>query len=142
MDPMLLQPRIHFVRSDAPQAVAACEGLVARYGQTALHDADVIVALGGDGLMLEVLQASRRDPRPVYGMHRGTVGFLMNDYIEEGLMERLMAAEAAVINPLKMTVECDDGEKVWADAAELEKADDGGGAADAVDDYNEDDIPF
>ncbi|SFI41048.1 NAD kinase [Albimonas pacifica] len=110
MDPMLLQPRIHFVRSDAPQAVAAYEGLVARFGQTMLHDADVIVALGGDGLMLEVLQASRRDPRPVYGMHRGTVGFLMNDYIEDGLMERLMAAEAAVINPLKMTVECDDGE--------------------------------
>ena len=107
---LLLQPRIHFMRSQAPAAREAYERLTERYGQAKLHASDVIVALGGDGLMLEVLQAFQDDPRPVYGMHRGTVGFLMNDYHEDGLVERVMAAEPAAINPLRMTVTCADGE--------------------------------
>ena len=62
----------------------------------------MVVALGGDGFMLEMLHrlASRR---PIYGMNRGSVGFLMNDYDEDGLLERIAAAERAVIHPLVMT---------------------------------------
>ncbi|MAS45454.1 NAD+ kinase [Albimonas donghaensis] len=118
MDPLLLQPRIHFTRSDAPVAVEAFEALTARYGQAPRAECDVVVALGGDGLMLETLQetlesvgeGAAQERRPVYGMHRGTVGFMMNDYSEDGLIERLMAAEAAAINPLRMTAHRIDGE--------------------------------
>ncbi|MGM0585772.1 MAG: NAD kinase [Pseudomonadota bacterium] len=110
MQPLPDPPKIHFVRSEAPAAQRAWERLTARYGQTPREAADVIVALGGDGLMLETLQAGRRDPLPVYGMHRGTVGFLMNDYGEDRLLERLRAAEPADIHPLAMTATCLDGE--------------------------------
>jgi NAD+ kinase len=102
-------PRIHFARSEAPAALRAFEALTARYGQSPRAEADVIVALGGDGLMLETLQTGADEARPVYGMHRGTVGFLMNDYAEDALLERLRAAEPAAISPLKMTAECVDG---------------------------------
>ncbi len=94
---------IHFVASAAPVAAAARERLAARYGHVPLEVADVIVALGGDGLMLATLHGSRQHGLPVYGMHRGTIGFLMNDYAEDGLRERLAAAEEAVLNPLRMT---------------------------------------
>jgi NAD+ kinase len=110
MDPLPRPPKIHFVRSEAPAALRAFEALTERYGQTPRAAADVIVALGGDGLMLETLQANAHDPRPVYGMHRGTVGFLMNDYGEHALLERLRAAEPAAISPLRMTARCLDGE--------------------------------
>lgn len=108
MTPLPDRPRIHFVRSEAPAALRAFEALVDRYGQTARAECDVIVALGGDGLMLETLQAG--EARPVYGMHRGTVGFLMNDYQEDGLEARLRQAEAAAINPLRMRVLSKGGE--------------------------------
>src|ERR671919_474646 len=74
--------------------------LVARHGQSPLGEAEVIVALGGDGLMLSTLHATKGRNIPVYGMNRGTVGFLMNEYGEDRLRERLEAAEEAVINPL------------------------------------------
>ncbi len=108
MTPLPDRPRIHFVGSEAPAALRACEALVERYGQTEREACDVIVALGGDGLMLETLQAGAA--KPVYGMHRGTVGFLMNDYQEDGLVGRLRQAEAATINPLRMRVRTRDGE--------------------------------
>lgn len=92
--------QIHFAASTAPTAQTAMARLVARYGQVAVADADVIVALGGDGFMLGTLHD--RSGLPVYGMNCGTVGFLMNDYAEDRLPERIEAAEAAVINPLAM----------------------------------------
>ncbi len=94
--------RIAFVSSDMPPALEALERLCDRYGQVAMADADVIVALGGDGFMLQTLNASRALLRPVYGMNRGTVGFLMNDYAEDDLHQRLDRAEEAVLNPLRM----------------------------------------
>jgi NAD+ kinase len=94
--------RIHFAASDAPDAQEALAELTARYGQTAAAHADAIVALGGDGFMLHTLHETIALGRPVYGMNRGTVGFLMNDYVAEGLPERLAAAERYVIHPLKM----------------------------------------
>ncbi|MBT8424886.1 MAG: NAD kinase [Silicimonas sp.] len=100
---------ISFRASDAEVAVEALERLVAQYGQVAPEDADVVVALGGDGFMLQTLEDVRPLSKPVYGMNRGTVGFLMNEYSEDGLTERLAEAEEAVINPLRMRAGSDDG---------------------------------
>ncbi|WP_024278346.1 NAD kinase [Xanthobacter sp. 126] len=94
--------RIAFVSSQTPEADAARERLVARYGMVAEEEADVVVALGGDGLMLQTLHRFRERDLPIYGMHRGSVGFLMNTYREEGLAERLTAAQSVTIHPLMM----------------------------------------
>jgi len=93
---------IGFVASEAPQAQAALAELQARYGKTPPEIADIIVALGGDGFMLETLHRYHERKVPFYGMHRGSVGFLMNDYRPEGLKERLARAEAVIIHPLEM----------------------------------------
>jgi NAD+ kinase len=94
--------RICFVASDAQLARAARDRLAARYGEAPLEEADVIIALGGDGFMLQTLHAVEGREIPVYGMNRGTVGFLMNAYREGDLRERLDRAEHFVINPLRM----------------------------------------
>lgn len=96
---------IAFLASSADDAQAALAELVAIYGNVPPHAADVIVALGGDGFMLNTLHATQALDMPVYGMNRGTVGFLMNIYATEALPERLAAAEEAVINPLLMRAE-------------------------------------
>lgn len=101
--------RICFRASPAPQAQAALRGFTALYGNHPIETADVIVAVGGDGMMLETLAATEERDVPVYGMHRGTVGFLMNAYRLEGLRERLAAAEPARINPLRMIARQRDG---------------------------------
>ena len=72
------------------------------YGNIAPEEADVIVALGGDGLMLQTLHRTMNAPKPIYGMNRGSVGFLMNEYSEYGLPERLAAARPSIIHPLAM----------------------------------------
>jgi NAD+ kinase len=94
--------RIAFVASQSPEAAEACTRLVARYGNCEPAAADVVVALGGDGLMLQTLRTLMRSGKPIYGMHRGTVGFLMNEFNEDDLKERLAAAEPTVIHPLVM----------------------------------------
>jgi NAD+ kinase len=94
--------RIAFVTSAIPEAEIARDALTRHYGDVAPADADVIVALGGDGLMLQTLHKFMEASKPIYGMNRGTVGFMMNEYREDGLKERLAAAEESVIHPLKM----------------------------------------
>ena len=94
--------RIAFVASPAPEARKALQRLVKLYGNVAPSKAEVVVALGGDGLMLRTLRQAMKAGRPIYGMHRGTVGFLMNEFREEGLLERLAAAETTLIRPLVM----------------------------------------
>jgi NAD+ kinase len=101
--------RICFRASAAPQAQAALRRFTALYGNHPIDSADVIVAVGGDGMMLETLAATEERDVPVYGMHRGTVGFLMNDYRVENLPARLAAAEPARINPLRMLAHRRDG---------------------------------
>lgn len=101
--------RIAFTASDAPLAQEARERLVALHGDCPFAAADVIVALGGDGFMLQTLHATEGLDVRVYGMNRGTVGFLMNAYGEEDLPERLAAAEETVINPLRMRATTVDG---------------------------------
>lgn len=94
--------RLAFTASSAPAAAAACDTLIRAYGQVDEAEADVIVALGGDGFMLQTLHRTEGLPAPVYGMNRGTVGFLMNEFSADDLPERLKAAEEALINPLRM----------------------------------------
>jgi NAD+ kinase len=94
--------RIAFVASQAPEAEEARAALVRRYGNVDPSIADVIVALGGDGLMLKTLHDFMNSGKPIYGMHRGTVGFLMNEYREDDLEERIVAAAKTIIHPLMM----------------------------------------
>lgn len=95
-------PRLAFVASDRAEAQSARNRLAARYGDPPPEAADVVVALGGDGFMLETLHRNLQSGRPIYGMNQGSIGFLMNDYDEDGLIERISAAERAVIHPLAM----------------------------------------
>jgi NAD+ kinase len=94
--------RIAFVASDVPEAREALERLVQQYGNASVQSAEAIVALGGDGLMLQTLHAHLHDRIPVYGMNRGSVGFLTNDYHEEDLRSCLARAEVSIIHPLAM----------------------------------------
>jgi NAD+ kinase len=93
---------IAFVASQTPEAREAYARLEKRYGNSDPAQADVIVALGGDGLMLQTLHKFMKSGKPIYGMHRGTVGFLMNEFVEEGLSERLTKAHITIIHPLVM----------------------------------------
>ncbi|MEM1266142.1 MAG: NAD kinase [Pseudomonadota bacterium] len=102
--------KICFWASDAEVAQTSKARLAARYGHVSAEDAEVIVALGGDGLVLSTLHATNHLPAPVYGMNRGTVGFLMNEYDEEGLNARLARAELAEIHPLRMRATTETGE--------------------------------
>jgi NAD+ kinase len=93
---------IAFVAATTPEARDACERLTQRYGNAEPDKADIIVALGGDGLMLQTLHKFMNSGKPIYGMHRGTVGFLMNEFSDDGLAERLAKAHVTVIHPLVM----------------------------------------
>ncbi len=99
---------IAFLASPNPEAKEACERLSQHYGNAAPETADVIVALGGDGFMLQTLHRFMSSGKPIYGMHRGTVGFLMNEYSAEHLQRRLAAARKTAVHPLLM--EARDGE--------------------------------
>src|ERR1700737_4913006 len=98
--------RIAFVASAVVEAQQALAQLAELYGNHDPADADVVVALGGDGLMLQTLHAHMRSGRPIYGMHRGTVGFLMNEFSTRDLHARLAAAKESVIHPLLMRATC------------------------------------
>lgn len=106
--------RIAFTASDRPEAQAARDRLKSRYGSTALAEADVIVALGGDGFMLETLHTVMERRTPVFGMNRGSVGFLMNDYSTDNLPERISASVENEFHPLKMTTNNTDGSVSFA----------------------------
>lgn len=94
--------RIAFVASAAPDAQDALKTLQGLYPNVSPEEADVIVALGGDGLMLQSLHRFMGTSKPIYGMNKGTVGFLMNDFHEEDLFDRLEEAERSIVHPLLM----------------------------------------
>ncbi|MGE4062756.1 MAG: NAD kinase [Rhodospirillaceae bacterium] len=96
--------RVAFVAADTAPAQDSLAALTARYGQHDPKNADVIVALGGDGFMLEALHTYMDVHVPIFGMHRGSVGFLMNRFDETDLLSRLGRAAAFTLNPLRMTV--------------------------------------
>jgi len=95
---------ISFVASNVEAAQSAKAELESRYNSVALNEAEVVVALGGDGLMLQTLHETMKLGVPIYGMNQGSIGFLMNDYKPEGLLERLHSAQINIIHPLQMRV--------------------------------------
>ena len=103
--------KIAFVASETKEAMEALQKLAARYGNVAAGQADAIVALGGDGLMLQTMHRHLNSRIPIYGMNRGSVGFLLNDYSEDNLKERLKSAEITIIHPLRMTAHDKHGAK-------------------------------
>jgi NAD+ kinase len=102
--------KIHFTASDAPEALGARARFAERYGDASPGEADAIVALGGDGFMLQTLHAFVPRQVPIYGMNFGSIGFLMNEYREDDLLERLSAAEPARVHPLLMNAFSPEGE--------------------------------
>jgi NAD+ kinase len=110
----MTHPTFAFVAAETDEAQAACAKLQARYRGAKPEAATVIVALGGDGFMLETLHATLDRDVAIFGMNCGTVGFLMNRFDEEGLAERLAAAERVTLHPLKMTAATTDGAQVEA----------------------------
>ncbi|WP_298356721.1 NAD kinase [Rhodoblastus sp.] len=108
--------RINFLAANTPEAQHARARLVGRYGDVHSDEADVVVALGGDGLMLQTLHRFLGRNVPIYGMNRGSVGFLMNEYRETGLRKRLAAAQSSIIHPLIMVAENRDGGTATAHA--------------------------
>ncbi|MBD8064394.1 NAD kinase [Devosia sp. PTR5] len=96
--------KVHFVTNQTAGAEAAARRLHERYGQARIEDADVVVALGGDGLMLQTLHAVMELGIPVYGMNFGSVGFMMNGFAEDDLLQKLEAAQRTRIFPLSMSV--------------------------------------
>jgi NAD+ kinase len=100
--PLACTAKAAFVASEAEAAQQALAELRRRYGTIDPKEADVIVPLGGDGFMLETLHRFADSGKPIFGMHRGSVGFLMNSYRPDGLCERLAAAQPVVLHPLEM----------------------------------------
>ncbi|MEO1016467.1 MAG: NAD kinase [Pseudomonadota bacterium] len=99
-----------FVAADTDEAFETCSKLKARYDHVPPEDAKVIVALGGDGFMLETMHKSLHLSVPIYGMNLGTVGFLLNEFMEEGLEQRIAEAREALLHPLRMVARLTNGE--------------------------------
>ncbi|MER8396120.1 NAD kinase, partial [Mesorhizobium sp. M1340] len=106
--------RFAFVSSGTADANAALESLSARYGQASVEEAGIVVALGGDGFLLQTLRETMSTGKKVYGMNRGTIGFLMNEYRASGLTGRIAAAVAETIRPLEMQAVTAEGETISA----------------------------
>src|ERR1700709_1662759 len=102
--------KLHFTA--VHHAAESAAALRERYGDSGPEDADIVVALGGDGFMLQTLHAFTGKGKPIYGMNRGTVGFLMNEDHQGDLLERLAAAERPVIPPPKMTAHPPSGAEI------------------------------
>lgn len=106
--------KIHFVATQSEEAQAAMASLQARYGQHGLDEAEIVVALGGDGFMLRTLHRMLPADLPVYGMKMGNIGFLMNRYREDGLQDRLRAADLVELKPLCMIATTEAGNETRA----------------------------
>ena len=105
------QPTIGFVAAETEEAGAALDRLAKRYGRTPADRADIVVALGGDGLMLETLHRMLDRRVPIFGMNCGSIGFLLNEYRENDLTARLAAAQRVTLHPLRMTAVTVTGER-------------------------------
>jgi len=106
--------KLAFVSAATAEARKARAVLAKRYGHVTPAKAEVIVALGGDGFMLETLHRYIGESAPIYGMNRGTVGFMLNEFRQQGLLERIAAAERVVLHPLRMMAETVRGRAVEA----------------------------
>ena len=111
---MAAAPKLAFLASDAEKAQDALKRLVARYGNAPVETASAIVALGGDGFMLESLHRYMGLEKPIFGMQRGSIGFLMNEYGEDKLRRRVAAAQSYRLRPLRMRALTLSGERLPA----------------------------
>ncbi|NRB13761.1 MAG: NAD kinase [Rhizobiales bacterium] len=96
--------KLTFVASQTDEAQQALQELTSTYGNVAAENADVIIALGGDGFMLECLHKFNNCDIPIYGLNRGTIGFLMNEFSQTDLLQRLDVAEQHSVHPLKADI--------------------------------------
>ena len=101
--------KVTFLAAETAVAQRARDKLATRYGDAGFDQAEVVVALGGDGFMLEVMHGEIERKRPIYGMNLGTVGFLLNEFSEQGLLERIDRATAVELHPLRMRAHLFDG---------------------------------
>lgn len=97
-----MAPSLHFVAAAAPDAQAALATMRKQHKDVGADKAEIVVALGGDGFMLQTLHAFMNTDKPIYGMNCGSVGFLMNEFNEEGLRERIAEAVVTAVHPLAM----------------------------------------
>jgi len=111
---MAALPKLAFLAADTEKAEDALAALEARYGKTALERSDVIIPLGGDGFMLETLHRFMSLKKPIFGMQRGSVGFLMNEYRDDGLPERVAKARGYKLRPLRMVARTIEGAEIEA----------------------------
>ncbi len=114
----MADPKLALLVSDTETAEAGGALLRARHNFVAVRDADVVVALGGDGFLLHTLHEAllASDPKPVFGMNRGTIGFMMNEFEESDLPARIDAARAFTLHPLMMTAITVAGETIMSPA--------------------------
>ncbi len=103
---------IAIVAADSPTAQTARAELEARYPSKSPADADVIVALGGDGFMLQAIHRFISHGKPIFGMNRGSVGFMMNPYTIDDLLDQIRHAEVARLHPLRMVATVEGGDRV------------------------------
>ena len=111
-----MQTALSFISSDTVEATSAAKHLAALYGNEKPKDADVIVALGGDGFMLQTLHRFMNSGKLIFGMNRGSVGFLMNEFRDVGLNERIERASPETIRPLEMIAQDANGKAYKANA--------------------------
>ena len=102
LSPPVAQPRIAILANETEAAQQALARLRARYPNVAPEQAEIVVALGGDGFMLQTLHRFIDRRVPIFGMHRGSLAFLLNEYREDGLMERVARAVRVDLHPLRM----------------------------------------
>ena len=105
-----MDKKIAFVGSGSPKAVEAVEMLMSRYPNVPVEEAEIVIALGGDGFILHCLHESMGKNVPIFGMNRGSVGFLMNEYSEDNLYDRITQAESVEFVPLRLRATSIDGE--------------------------------
>ncbi|WP_208440621.1 NAD kinase [Bartonella raoultii] len=102
-----LPKRFHFISAETEEAVKATDKLISVYGNASLEEADVIIAIGGDGTMLQTVRDVMNTGKPIYGMNQGSVGFLMNEFHEKKLPSRIATAHKKEIHPLRMVAEAE-----------------------------------
>ncbi|GAA4661057.1 NAD kinase [Bartonella pachyuromydis] len=102
-----LPNRFHFISAETEEALKATDKLISVYGNSSLEEADVVIAIGGDGTMLQTVRDVMSTGKPIYGMNQGSVGFLMNEFHEKKLPNRIAAAHKKEIHPLRMIAEAE-----------------------------------
>ncbi|PIT70459.1 NAD kinase [Bartonella tribocorum] len=109
-----LPSRFHFISAETEEAIEAAHKLISVYGHSSLEETDIVVAIGGDGTMLQTVRDIMNTGKPIYGMNQGSVGFLMNEFHEEKLPNRIAVAHKKEIHPLRMIAKAECQESIEA----------------------------